>query len=484
MSHSERQAVARMESGNNAVRNRLLAVLFVGVLMGALDIAIVGPALPAIQRHFGVEDRSLAWIYTIYVLCNLVGTPLWARLSDTFGRRAIYVLDVLLFALGSAMVALAPSFAIVLFGRAVQGLGSGGIFPVASAVIGDTFPAEKRGSALGLIGAVFGIAFIIGPVIGGVLLLVGWQWLFVINLPVAMGIIVGGWSLLPTARPTQRGNFDTVGMAILAILLVSLAYGINRLDTTAIGESLQSSNVWPYLLIALALLPVFVWIEQRTPEPVLRPGLYRARQMQLVVILATGAGLIEAGIAFIPQLAVAAYHVTASTASFMLLPLVVGVAVGSPVVGRLLDRYGSRNVVLGGTVLMSVGMLGLALWGAQQMPFFYMSTTLTGFGIASLIGAPLRYIVLGEARPEERAAAQGSVNLFIGAGQMAGGAAIGAIAGSLGGGVHGYATAYLIAGMLSACLIPVSLGLKTRAQELQARQRGEPFAGQPVRPGD
>lgn len=466
-----------MKSQDNRARNRLLAVLFVGVLMGALDIAIVGPALPAIQHHFSVEDRSLAWIYAVYVLCNLVGTPLWARLSDIFGRRFIYILDVLLFALGSAMVALAPSFAVVLSGRAVQGLGSGGIFPVASAVIGDTFPAEKRGSALGLIGAVFGIAFIIGPVIGGVLLLAGWQWLFVINLPIALAIIVAGWRLLPTARPARQGDFDKVGMAILAFLLAALAYGINRLDTTAIVGSLKSWDVWPYLVIAIVLLPVFVWVEQHTTGPVLRPGLYRSRQMQLVIILATGAGLIESGIAFIPQLAVAAYHVTASTASFMLLPLVIGVAVGSPVVGRLLDRYGSRIVVLGGTVLMSAGMLGLALWGAQQVFLFYGSTTLIGFGVASLIGAPLRYIVLGEARPDERASAQGSVNLFIGAGQMVGGAAIGAIAGSLGGGVKGYSTAYLIAGMLSLFMVVASLGLKTRVQEIQARRQGEEFVG-------
>ncbi|PWH19646.1 MAG: MFS transporter [Ardenticatenia bacterium] len=466
-----------MNSQDNGTRNRLLAVLFVGVLMGALDIAIVGPALPAIQRHFDVEDRSLAWIYAAYVLCNLVGTPLWARLSDAFGRRSIYILDVLLFALGSAMVALAPSFAVVLFGRAVQGFGSGGIFPVASAVIGDTFPVEKRGSALGLIGAVFGIAFIIGPVIGGVLLLAGWQWLFVINLPIALAIIVAGWRLLPTVRPARQGEFDKAGMVILAILLASLAYGINRMDTTAIGESLKSWQVWPYLVIAIVLLPVFVWVEQHVTGPVLRPGLYRSRQMQLVIVLATSAGLVESGIAFIPQLAVAAFHVAASTASFMLLPLVIGVAIGSPVVGRLLDRYGSRIIVLGGTVLMSAGMLGLALWGAQQVFLFYGSTVLIGFGVASLIGAPLRYIVLGEARPEERASAQGSVNLFIGAGQMVGGAAIGAIAGSLGGGVRGYTMAYLIAGILSLLMVFASLGLKTRVQELQARRHSEEFAG-------
>src|SRR5690554_1264563 len=117
-----------------------MAVLFTGVLMGALDIAIIGPAMPAMQEAFGVDERAAAWMLTIYVLFNLVGTPLMAKLSDRYGRRAVYAADVAVFGAGSLMVAAAPSFGVVLAGRAVQGLGAGGIFPVASAVIGDVFP--------------------------------------------------------------------------------------------------------------------------------------------------------------------------------------------------------------------------------------------------------------------------------------------------------------------------------------------------------
>lgn len=137
-------------------RNQILGLLFVGVLMAALDIAIVGPALPAIQRVFGVDERALSWVFSIYVLGNLVGTPTIAALSDRFGRRALYVVSLSGFALGSLLVAIAPSFPMLLLGRLVQGVSAGGVIPVASAVIGDTFPPERRGSALGLIGAVFG----------------------------------------------------------------------------------------------------------------------------------------------------------------------------------------------------------------------------------------------------------------------------------------------------------------------------------------
>ena len=166
---------------NDKQRNQTLGVLFVGVLMGALDIAIIGPAMPAIEAEFGLNPRQLPWLFSIYVLMQMISTPLMAKLSDFYGRRAIYILDVAIFLIGSIVVAASHGsglWLMLLAGRAIQGLGAGGIFPVASAVIGDTFPPDKRGRALGLIGAVFGLAFLIGPVIGGLLLGFGWQWLF------------------------------------------------------------------------------------------------------------------------------------------------------------------------------------------------------------------------------------------------------------------------------------------------------------------
>ena len=159
-----------MVSNNARERNFVLGVLFFGVLMAALDIAIIGPALPAIRDGFHTTDRAVVWVFTTYLLFNLIGTPLMAKLSDRLGRRDVYIADVLLFVLGSVVVALAPSLTWVVVGRGIQGFGAGGIFPVASAVIGDTFPPEKRGRALGIIGSVFGVAFLIGPVVAGVVL--------------------------------------------------------------------------------------------------------------------------------------------------------------------------------------------------------------------------------------------------------------------------------------------------------------------------
>lgn len=461
-----------MSTDETKSRNRLLGILFIGVLMAALDIAIVGPALPAIRTAFGVDDRAAAWIFTIYVLLNLIGTPLMAKLSDLFGRRAIYIADVAMFAVGSLLVAISPTFTVLLIGRAIQGLGSGGIFPVASAVIGDTFPSEKRGTALGLIGAVWGIAFLVGPIVGGVLLLFGWQWLFIINLPLAAVVIGLSLRMLPATRPSERRPFDWLGMAALGALLAALAVGLNQLDTANFTSSLSSAGVWPFLLAALTLLPIFWLIERRAVDPVLRTSLFARRQVVLTAALAAGAGLAEAAVVFLPALVVASFGVKESTASFMLVPVVLAMAVGSPLSGRLLDSSGSRVVVLLGSSLVTAGMV-LVSFFATSLTMFYVSAVLFGLGLSVLLGAALRYIMLNEAPSAERASAQAVLTIFTSVGQLVGGAMTGAVAASRGGGVVGYTSSFLVIGVVMLLLTLSSLGLKGRAEELATVARNE-----------
>lgn len=147
-----------------------MPLLLIGVLMAALDISIVGPAIPSIEKTLWVDEQLLSWIFSIYVLANLTGIPLMSKLSDVYGRRNIYILSVLLFGLGSIIVAISDTFWTLMVGRLIQGFGASGILPVASAVVGDIYPIEKRGRMLGLIGATFGIAFMLGPVIAGIFL--------------------------------------------------------------------------------------------------------------------------------------------------------------------------------------------------------------------------------------------------------------------------------------------------------------------------
>jgi EmrB/QacA subfamily drug resistance transporter len=463
-------------------RNTILTVLFIGVLMGALDIAIVGPALPAIRSQFAVSDRTLAWMFSLYVLFSLIGTPLMAKLSDQFGRRAIYILDVALFALGSLIVALSPGFSFVLLGRAIQGFGSGGIFPVASAVIGDTFPPEKRGGALGLIGAVFGLAFLVGPLLGALILtLFSWHWLFLINLPVAVVVIVLSLRTLPSQKARVTKSFDWLGMAVLTAMLASLAWAVNHLDVTNLLSSLLSINGLPFLAAFLVLLFALVSIEKRAKNPLVSLGLFDRTQLRLTYALSAGAGFGEASLVFIPLLAVVAlgsYGVTEHSASWLLMPVVVAMAFGSPLAGRFLDRFGSRAVILAGTSVMTVGMLLLGLF-SSSLAMFILSGLLIGLGMSALLGAPLRYIMLNEASASERSIAQGVLALFTSTGQLLGSTLTGAIAASraqAAGPAAGYSLAFLVIGAFSILLVLVAFLLKKRAAELDTVRRNE--AGQ------
>jgi len=464
---------------NDKSRYRILVVLFLGVLMGALDIAIVAPALPSIKVYFGVGDRILAWTFTIYVLFNLIGTPLMAKLSDKYGRRSIYILDVVLFAIGSLIVALSPQkgFGVLLAGRALQGFGAGGIFPVASAVIGDTFPPEKRGRALGLIGAVFGLAFIVGPILGGVILSVTtWQWLFLINLPIAIVVIIMGWKLLPSTQIKAGQSFDWAGLAVLSVLLASLTYSVNQIDTQHFFSSLVSMRVLPFLLLGLVLLFILPGIERKAADPIINLDLFKGSQTKLASLLSAGAGLGESGLVFIPALAVAALPAVINThnSSYMLMPVVLAMAVGSPLVGRLMDKLGSRVMVFAGTLLLAVGMLMLSSSQISATLFgFILSAVVIGFGLSSLLGAPMRYIMLNEASAENRTSAQGLISLSTSIGQLTSSALIGAVAASVGGGVAGYSAAYRVVGIVAVVMVVLTLGLKNRRQEIATVQNNQ-----------
>ncbi len=447
---------------------KILALLFTGVLMGALDISIVGPAIPAIEETIRVDHRSLSWIFSIYVLFNLVGVSLLAKLSDLYGRRNIYILSVAVFAIGSAIVALSDNITFLLVGRAVQGFGSSGIFPVASATIGDIFPPEKRGRTLGMIGAVFGIAFIIGPVIAGVLLLwFEWNALFLINLPIAVVVIFYSWRLLPSKKSKLKPHFDWIGMALIAVLVSSFAYGINNIEASLGFNSILSIEVYPYLLITLFSLPVFIFFEKRSPSPVVKIQLFDVKQIRIVGIVAFATGIIQAVTIFVPEMAVNVFGVSTSQASFMLIPFVLAIAIGSPASGRLIDTIGSRFIVMAGLFLAAAGLLIFYLDASSKVNF-YTAGILVGLGSAMLQGSALRYIMLNEVKSSERALGQGIITLFTSTGQMTGATLIGIIVASFSTKLEGFSQSFLVIAVIALVVMLVGYKLKNRQEELEA----------------
>lgn len=450
--------------------NRILVVLFIGVLMGALDISIVSPALPAIKSYFQVDTRILIWVFNAYLLSFLIGTPFMAKLSDRSGRKKIYLLNIILFGIGSLISSFAFNFETLLIGRVIQGFGAGGIFPVASAFIGDTIAPERRGSAFGIIGTVFGLAFIIGPLLAGVILTFSWRWLFLINIPIILALIVLSIMILPKTKPDKTAKFDYKGMIVLAVALSLLAYGLNSVDINNFLGNINAILVIIALSIGTIMLIILYYIEKKVEDPIILLNLFSSRQFFLTMILALGIGAVQAGIIFVPTLAILAFQLGISFASFTLLPLVVTTVIGAPLFGYVLDRKGSKFVITIATIILIIGLIMISL-SAENLIIFLLSGLIIGFGLSGVLGAPLRYIVLNEAPMKYSAAAQGILSINTSFGQIIGAAILGAIISSQGSQISGYSISYAFLAVISLIMLLLTLRLKSRDEELKSLER-------------
>ena len=441
-------------------QNAVIVLLFVGVLMGALDISIVGPALPSIETFLKIDPRFSGWVFSIYVLFNLIGISLFARMSDIFGRRNIYILALAIFAVGSLWVSLSQSFGALLTGRAIQGFGASGIFPVASALVGDLFPREQRGRILGMIGAVFGLAFLMGPFIAGVVLrYFEWHMLFLVNIPVSLVLIYFSMKILPSVPNDKVSAIDWGGIITLGIALSGFTIGLNSIDTSKGVSGFTDLKVILPLSVALVAFFLLLTVERRAKDPVIRLTFFSNRQITIAGTIAVVTGAVQASFVFIPTFVVQTFAVTPSTASFMLTPFVLATAVGSPVFGRMIDRYGVRRIIIAGLILLAAGFYLLSVTGTARS-IYYLSGVLVGLGLSVLAGSSLRYIVLNNTPAEDRATSQGMLTIFSSIGQITATAVIGMLMASMTTGV--FETVFQGVAVLLVCMLVLSLWLERK----------------------
>ncbi len=452
-------SISSTEPGDASPR-RLLPVLFVGVFMAALDTAVIGPAIPALRAAFGVDNRDIGLVMSVFVLFSLCSTALMSNLSDRYGRRSVYLASVGCFALGSLAIAASPRFWILIVSRAVQGVGAGGITPTASAVVGDVFPPAERGRALGLIGATYGMAFVLGPPLAGVLLVaLSWHWIFLINLPIAAVILFLGMRALPAGRPAGSGHpaLDVAGIAATFALLACFVLGITRLADPFFGVVL-----WPWFLgAAAAFCVLLIRIERRAALPIIPFSLFANRQLATAYALTVGSGFGMGAVIFLPSIAAFAYDVPAKKVGFVLLPLVVASMLGSVGAGRLLNRLGPRELIAAGFVLLGAGYGATAVTGHGLFAFLAASVPV-GLGIGIVVGGALRSIAIDEAPVEVRGAAQGLINICTAIGTLLSAAAISAVADFGGGRTAGFALAYAGVAALMAAMLLLTLTLRAR----------------------
>ena len=452
-------------------RNLILLLFLIGVFMGSLDTGIIGPVLPSIEQTFNLTSRESSWIFTLFVITFMIGSPIMAKFSDFYGRKKIFILDVLLFGIGSCLIAFSANIESIFLGRIIQGFGCGGLFPVAGAFVGDGFPLEERGKALGILGSVFGISAIGGPLVGAALIPIGWNWCFTINIPISIFLIIFAWHILPDSENQRKLKIDYSGSIILSLLAVFLAYGLNQIDSSNFTASLLSLNVAPFLIIFIVLVPIFIKIEKRAEESIVPIHMLKNKEISIACIETLCYGIIYSSAIFIPSLLILSMGLNDQLASLMLIPILGANAVAAPILGKILDSTGSRKIMAIGTLILAVGLIAIAIY-PNNLILFVIAGCLVGVGMVTIIGAPLRYIVLCEAKPYERGAGQAIVNMLSSAGQLIGGALIGGIIASFSG-ILGYKISLILAAIIAFIAFLFCLKLKSRDEQIKTMKSNQ-----------
>src|SRR6188472_1194794 len=244
----------------------VFAALMLGMFLAALDQTIVATALPTIVGDLGGLDH-LSWVVTAYLLAATISTPLYGKLGDMLGRKPVFLAAILIFLAGSMLAGLAQSMGQLIAFRALQGIGAGGLMVGAQAIIGDIVPPRDRGRYMGLIGSVFAVSSVAGPLLGGFLVdNLSWRWVFYVNMPIGALAVLIVVTRLHLHTPPVRHKIDVLGAALLSAGVASLI-----LVTTWGGSEYAwgSATIVGLAVAGLLLLVAFVWQESRAPEPIL-----------------------------------------------------------------------------------------------------------------------------------------------------------------------------------------------------------------------
>ena len=334
--------------------------LMLGMLLAALDQTVVTTALPTVVRELGGQTQSYTWVITAYLLVSTVGVPIYGKLSDIYGRRIFFMAGMVVFLAGSALSGTSQNMTQLIIYRAIQGLGAGALMPIAQAIIGDIFPPSERGKWQGLFMAVFGLATIVGPVLGGYITdNWGWRWVFYVNMPVGAIAFVTAGIVMPKLVVRRQHKIDYLGSMALVLWSVPLLVAVS------LGGNEWAWNAWQSVAlfaVAVVMLGAFLVIELRAAEPVINPRLLK-NSIFSVSVLTTfllSAGMFGA-ITFLTVFVQIVLGETATNSGVVLTPMMLGFIVSSIVGGQILSRTGRYKILaLIGFAVAAVGMFLLA----------------------------------------------------------------------------------------------------------------------------
>jgi EmrB/QacA subfamily drug resistance transporter len=367
----------------------VLAGLLAGMLLAALDQSIVGVALPRIVSELGGLDQ-LSWVVIAYLLATTATTPLWGKISDLYGRRLIFQIAIGLFLIGSMLSGLSQNMPQLIAFRALQGIGGGGLFSIAFAIIGDVIPPRDRGRYQGYFGGMFGMASVAGPLIGGWLTDgPGWRWIFLINIPVGLlALIVTSWALrMPVMRREHR--IDYLGAALIVMASSAL---ILYLDWAGRDYGWTAPMALALLATALVLAAWFIVVEARADEPIIPMDLFRNSVFRVGNAFGFLAGFTMFGaLIFMPLFFQGVMGLSPTLSGLAMLPTVVGIFGASIFSGQLISRNGRYKIfpILGAAILVT----GLLLLSRLETTTLFWQVALYTFMFGAGLGLTMQTIL-------------------------------------------------------------------------------------------
>jgi EmrB/QacA subfamily drug resistance transporter len=358
-----------------------LAALVLVLLLAVLDQTIVAIALPTIVRELG-ELSHLSWVVTAYLLASTIVAPLYGKLGDMYGRKIVRQIAIVVFLVGSVLCGLSQTTAQLVLARGLQGIGGGGLIVTATAVVGDLVPPRERGRYQGIFGAVFGIATIVGPPLGGLLVdHLSWRWIFYINLPTgAVALFLVG-AILRSRTPEQQRTIDYLGAISLSVALTAIVL-CTSLGGTAIAWA--SLSVTGLLVLAIAGTITFIVAEIRADDPILPLGLLRNGTFAIAcaVTLIINVSLLGS-VTYLPVYLQVVKGQNPSASGLQLLPMMLGMIVTSVASGQIISRWGHlKPFPIAGTAIMAIGLAMLSCLSSAN-PIWQTS------GAAAVVGLGL-----------------------------------------------------------------------------------------------